>query len=117
MEEMETHVASDAQKSSQQAFLQNHLPQSPPDTPASAETASSASPAPLPAAATPVPAPAKLQLGQTDSSDTMKLTCCKIFFKKIESTNKSIDCDLLTVVLCYVVLLPRSLLLRRAVIP
>lgn len=73
MEKMETHVASDAQKSSEQAFLQNHLPQSPPDTPASAETASSASPAPPPTAtppATPVPAPAKLQLGQTDSNDT-----------------------------------------------
>uniref|UniRef100_A0A7N6C4J5 Euchromatic histone-lysine N-methyltransferase 1b n=1 Tax=Anabas testudineus TaxID=64144 RepID=A0A7N6C4J5_ANATE len=38
MEKTETQVASDTQKSSQQAFLQNHLPQSPPDTPASAET-------------------------------------------------------------------------------
>uniref|UniRef100_A0A3Q1IN21 Euchromatic histone-lysine N-methyltransferase 1b n=1 Tax=Anabas testudineus TaxID=64144 RepID=A0A3Q1IN21_ANATE len=65
MEKTETQVASDTQKSSQQAFLQNHLPQSPPDTPASAETASSASPAPPPNAAppaTPVPASAKLQL-------------------------------------------------------
>uniref|UniRef100_A0A3Q1HDX2 Euchromatic histone-lysine N-methyltransferase 1b n=1 Tax=Anabas testudineus TaxID=64144 RepID=A0A3Q1HDX2_ANATE len=33
MEKTETQVASDTQKSSQQAFLQNHLPQSPPDTP------------------------------------------------------------------------------------
>ncbi|XP_068430104.1 histone-lysine N-methyltransferase EHMT1 isoform X2 [Clinocottus analis] len=56
MEKMETQIAPDAQKSSQQPCTQNHLPQSPSDTPASAQTASSASPAPPPAPATP-PAP------------------------------------------------------------
>ncbi|XP_032395631.1 histone-lysine N-methyltransferase EHMT1 isoform X2 [Etheostoma spectabile] len=56
MEKMETHVAPDAPKSSQQSPAQNHLPQSPPDTLDSAQTASSDSPAPPPAAATP-PAP------------------------------------------------------------
>ncbi|XP_040915268.1 histone-lysine N-methyltransferase EHMT1 [Toxotes jaculatrix] len=68
MEKMETQVAADVQKSSQQSSSQNHLPQSPPDTPASAQTASSASPAPPPtpappAAPAPAPATAKLHLG------------------------------------------------------
>ncbi|XP_067341315.1 histone-lysine N-methyltransferase EHMT1 isoform X3 [Channa argus] len=66
MEKMETHVAPDAQKSSQQAFLQNHLPQSPPHTPPLVDMASSASPAPPPTAASPasqVQTPAKPQLG------------------------------------------------------
>ncbi|XP_049460318.1 histone-lysine N-methyltransferase EHMT1 isoform X1 [Epinephelus fuscoguttatus] len=57
MEKKETPVAADAQRSSQQSPAQNHLPQSPPNTPASAQTASSsASPAPPAAPATP-PAP------------------------------------------------------------
>ncbi|XP_040013282.1 histone-lysine N-methyltransferase EHMT1 [Xiphias gladius] len=71
MEKTETHIAPDAQKSSQQSPSQNHLPQSPPDMPASAQTVSSASPAPPPTPAPPAPpppptpasAPAKLQLG------------------------------------------------------
>nr|XP_046230727.1 histone-lysine N-methyltransferase EHMT1 isoform X3 [Scatophagus argus] len=61
MEKTETHVAPEAEKSLQQASAQNHLPQSPPVTPAPAQTASSASPAPPPPAAP--PAPAKLHLG------------------------------------------------------
>uniref|UniRef100_A0AAQ5YUX4 Euchromatic histone-lysine N-methyltransferase 1b n=1 Tax=Amphiprion ocellaris TaxID=80972 RepID=A0AAQ5YUX4_AMPOC len=56
MEKMEPHVAPDVQKSSQQSSTQNHLPQSSPDMPASAQTASSASPAPPPP---PPPAPAE----------------------------------------------------------
>ncbi|XP_026153589.1 histone-lysine N-methyltransferase EHMT1 isoform X2 [Mastacembelus armatus] len=69
METMEINVASDAQKSSQQASSQNHLPQSPLDTPASEGSASPAppqTPAPLASAAQPTPpvsAPAKLLLG------------------------------------------------------
>ncbi|XP_075935606.1 histone-lysine N-methyltransferase EHMT1 isoform X3 [Anarhichas minor] len=83
MEKMETHVVPDAQKPSQQPSAQNHLPQSPPETPASAQTASPAPPAAPatppapedppappapPASAAPQtcpapPAPAKLQLG------------------------------------------------------
>uniref|UniRef100_A0AAX7UIY6 Euchromatic histone-lysine N-methyltransferase 1b n=1 Tax=Astatotilapia calliptera TaxID=8154 RepID=A0AAX7UIY6_ASTCA len=73
---MESHVAPDLQKSSPQSPSQNHLPQSPPDTPSSAQTASSASPAPVPPpqpppapaeraapSASPAPVQAKLQLG------------------------------------------------------
>ncbi|XP_035040196.2 histone-lysine N-methyltransferase EHMT1 isoform X1 [Hippoglossus stenolepis] len=60
VEKMETNVAPDVQKPSQQPS-QNHLPQSPPETPASAQTTSSSSPAPPPTPA--APAPAKLQLG------------------------------------------------------
>ncbi|KAM7393231.1 hypothetical protein PAMA_008061 [Pampus argenteus] len=64
---METHVEPDAQKSSQQSSAQNHLPQSPSDTPASAQTASPAPPPPTPAPAAtsspPSAATAKLQLG------------------------------------------------------
>ncbi|XP_047426015.1 histone-lysine N-methyltransferase EHMT1 isoform X2 [Mugil cephalus] len=69
VEKMETQPAPDVQKPSQQSSAQNHLPQSPPDTPASAQSATSASPAPppLPAPAapstSPAPAPAKHQLG------------------------------------------------------
>ncbi|XP_028273686.1 histone-lysine N-methyltransferase EHMT1 isoform X2 [Parambassis ranga] len=70
LEKKDSHVAPGVQKSSQQSSAQNHLPQSLPDTPASAQTASSASPAPQPPAhaepAAPsasAPAPAKLQLG------------------------------------------------------
>uniref|UniRef100_A0A3Q3RJS4 Euchromatic histone-lysine N-methyltransferase 1b n=1 Tax=Mastacembelus armatus TaxID=205130 RepID=A0A3Q3RJS4_9TELE len=58
METMEINVASDAQKSSQQASSQNHLPQSPLDTPASEGSASPAppqTPAPLASAAQPTP--------------------------------------------------------------
>ncbi|XP_029025325.1 histone-lysine N-methyltransferase EHMT1 isoform X2 [Betta splendens] len=60
---VETQVSPDAQKSSPQAFLQNHLPQGPPDTPASAEHTLSASPA-TPPTTTPsaTPLPVKLQL-------------------------------------------------------
>ncbi|XP_058473785.1 histone-lysine N-methyltransferase EHMT1 isoform X1 [Solea solea] len=47
-EKMETQVAPVVQKSSPQSSSQNHLPQNPPDTPASAHTTSSASPAPPP---------------------------------------------------------------------
>ncbi|XP_069370216.1 histone-lysine N-methyltransferase EHMT1 isoform X3 [Paralichthys olivaceus] len=60
VEKMETNVAPDEQKTLQQSS-QNHLPQSPPETPASAQTTSSASPAPPPTPAP--PAPTKLQLG------------------------------------------------------
>ncbi|XP_072227571.1 histone-lysine N-methyltransferase EHMT1 isoform X2 [Leuresthes tenuis] len=65
---METQVASDVQKSSRQSSAQNHLPQSPPDTPASMQTASTASPAAPTEPAAPLappapPASAKLQLG------------------------------------------------------
>ncbi|KAG7240828.1 hypothetical protein INR49_023402, partial [Caranx melampygus] len=73
MEKVETHIAPDVQKSTQQSSSQNHLPQSQPDTPASAQTASSTSPAPLPTAAPPAPsapsAPAlnKIQLGALSS--------------------------------------------------
>nr|XP_029133597.1 histone-lysine N-methyltransferase EHMT1-like isoform X1 [Labrus bergylta] len=54
MEKTDTHVSPDAQKSPQQSSVQNHLPQSRPDTPASAQTASaqtasSTTPAPPPA--------------------------------------------------------------------
>ncbi|CAJ1070822.1 histone-lysine N-methyltransferase EHMT1 isoform X1 [Xyrichtys novacula] len=58
LEKIDTHVAPDAQKSSQQSSTQNHLPQSTPGTPASAQTASSTTPAPSAAPATsPAPAP------------------------------------------------------------
>ncbi|XP_069561835.1 histone-lysine N-methyltransferase EHMT1 isoform X1 [Brachyistius frenatus] len=70
---IETRVAPDVQKSSQQSSVQNHLPQSPPDTPASAQTASSPSPAAPtpsapaepaePAAPSASPALSKLHLG------------------------------------------------------
>uniref|UniRef100_UPI0037E77919 histone-lysine N-methyltransferase EHMT1 isoform X2 n=1 Tax=Semicossyphus pulcher TaxID=241346 RepID=UPI0037E77919 len=53
MEKIETNISPDAQKSSQQSSAQNHLPQSAPDTPASAQTASLTTPAPSPAAASP----------------------------------------------------------------
>ncbi|XP_041666969.1 histone-lysine N-methyltransferase EHMT1 isoform X2 [Cheilinus undulatus] len=62
MEKMDTHVAPETHKPSQQCSVQNHLPQSPPDTPATAQTASSTTPAPPPAAAPPsaVASPAAL---------------------------------------------------------
>lgn len=72
MEKMKTNVAPEAEASSQQPSAQNHLPQSPLDTPASAQTASSSSPA-APAAQTAPSPPAKLHIGR----DThQKWTCC-----------------------------------------
>ncbi|KAM3600361.1 uncharacterized protein V6R79_022076 [Siganus canaliculatus] len=72
-EKKDAHVTPDAERSSQQNPVQNHLPQSPPDTPASARTAPSDSPAPPPpadpqppeafAAHAAPPTPAKLHLG------------------------------------------------------
>uniref|UniRef100_A0A671Y599 Euchromatic histone-lysine N-methyltransferase 1b n=1 Tax=Sparus aurata TaxID=8175 RepID=A0A671Y599_SPAAU len=55
MEKMETHVVPEAQTSSQQSSAQNHLPQTPSDMPASAQTASASSPTPPPPAAPPSP--------------------------------------------------------------
>lgn len=62
MEKMKMNVTPDAETSVQQSPAQNHLPQSPPDTPASAQTASSVPPA-APAAHAAPPPPAKLHLG------------------------------------------------------
>ncbi|XP_074546297.1 histone-lysine N-methyltransferase EHMT1 isoform X2 [Halichoeres trimaculatus] len=64
LKKMDTHVAPDAQKSSQQSSTQNHLPQSTPETPASAQTAPSAAPAP---SATPAPPPAPAPPAETAS--------------------------------------------------
>ncbi|KAM9735295.1 histone-lysine N-methyltransferase EHMT1 isoform 2-T2 [Menidia menidia] len=62
---IDTQVVSDVQKTSQPSSAQNHLPQNPPDTPASTQTASTASPAAQTELAVPSapPALAKLQLG------------------------------------------------------
>ncbi|XP_015228677.1 PREDICTED: histone-lysine N-methyltransferase EHMT1 isoform X3 [Cyprinodon variegatus] len=62
---LESPVAPDVQKSSQPSPASNHLPQSPPETPASAHTASSVSPAAPtePAAPSASSAPAKFPLG------------------------------------------------------
>ncbi|XP_035995927.1 histone-lysine N-methyltransferase EHMT1 isoform X2 [Fundulus heteroclitus] len=62
---LDSPAAPDVQKSSQPPPAPNHLPQSPPETPALAHTDSSASPAARtePAAASASPAPAKLHLG------------------------------------------------------
>lgn len=78
MEKMKTNVAPEAEASSQQPSAQNHLPQSPLDTPASAQTASSSSPAaPAAQAAPSAPSPpAKLHLGRDKKQKQQKPTCC-----------------------------------------
>ncbi|XP_029940545.1 histone-lysine N-methyltransferase EHMT1 [Salarias fasciatus] len=67
LEKTENVVAPGTRKPSQQSPAQNHLPQSPLETPASAQTAPSASPAPppppAPLSASPAAIPAKLPLG------------------------------------------------------
>lgn len=74
---METHVEPDVQKSTKDTSAQHHLPQNPTDTPASEQTASSASPATPTESATPSASPVvtKLQLGETDSSNTKNGLC------------------------------------------
>uniref|UniRef100_A0A1A8R8U2 Euchromatic histone-lysine N-methyltransferase 1b n=1 Tax=Nothobranchius rachovii TaxID=451742 RepID=A0A1A8R8U2_9TELE len=59
---LESQVELDVQKSSQLLPVQNHLPQSPPDGPASAQTASPAA-STEPGAPSPSPHPTKIQLG------------------------------------------------------
>uniref|UniRef100_A0A8C9ZXX6 Euchromatic histone-lysine N-methyltransferase 1b n=1 Tax=Sander lucioperca TaxID=283035 RepID=A0A8C9ZXX6_SANLU len=80
MEKMETHVAPDAPKSSQQSSAQNHLPQSPPDTLASAQTASSDSPAPPPAPATPPAPPAAPETPPAPSAPPTRAYLLLIFY-------------------------------------
>lgn len=65
---LESQLVPDAQSSSQPPSLLNHLPLSPPDGPASAQTASPAAPT-KPAAPSASPAPAKLHLGETQVTD------------------------------------------------
>ncbi|XP_077352953.1 histone-lysine N-methyltransferase EHMT1 isoform X2 [Festucalex cinctus] len=63
---METLVSSDTLKPSQQCSTENHLPQSPSDLPASAQTASSTSPATPVVSSPPLTStPSKLQHGHT----------------------------------------------------
>uniref|UniRef100_A0A3Q4I0D7 Euchromatic histone-lysine N-methyltransferase 1b n=1 Tax=Neolamprologus brichardi TaxID=32507 RepID=A0A3Q4I0D7_NEOBR len=94
---MESHVAPDLQKSSPQSPSQNHLPQSPPDTPSSAQTASSASPAPVPPPQ-PLPTPAepekKRRMGMYSlvpkkKTKVLKQRTVLEMFKELQQTAKS----------------------------
>lgn len=70
MEKMKMNVTPNAEASLQQSPAQNHLPQSPPDTPASAQMASSVPPAAPAAHAAGPPPPAKLHLGRDQFQST-----------------------------------------------